>query len=283
MTTVAVTGATGFIGRHVVRYLRSHTACRVISTGRDEARLRTLGTDFVRYDISEPQGNCFETLGNPDVLIHLAWEGLPNYGALHHLERTLPETCQFLRTMVQQGLESLTVAGTCYEYGLQSGCLSEETLPSPTTSYATAKDTVRRYLEILQTHNPFRLRWTRLFFMYGEGQNSRALIPQLDDAIASGRESFDMSGGEQLRDYLPVEQIAAMIVKVSLQQKYDGIFNVCSGTPISIRRLVEQRIQEKGATIRVNLGIYPYPEHEPMAYWGNPSRLRKALDAYESF
>jgi dTDP-6-deoxy-L-talose 4-dehydrogenase (NAD+) len=104
---------------------------------------------------------------------------------------------------------------------------------------------------------------------------------QLDLALAAGRESFDLSRGEQLRDYLPAAEVAALIVKVALQTRHDGIFNVCSGRPISVRRLVEEHIAAKGGRLRLNLGVYPYPEHEPLAFWGDPARLRLAVAAFE--
>lgn len=278
--TVLVSGATGFIGRRVVRFLQSIPECRVIATGRNEEPLRALGVEYAVYDLSEHRGDCYELLGRPDALIHLAWDGLPNYHELFHVERNLMDSYRFLKAMVQQGLPRLTVAGTCYEYGMQNGCLDEKTPPCPTVCYAVAKDALRRFLEALGRFHPFRLRWARLFFAYGDGQPARSLFPQLDQALASGAESFDMSGGEQLRDYLSVEEMAEALAKVALQDRYDGVINVCSGRPVSVRRLVERRIAEKGGSLRLNLGALPYPDYEPMAYWGDATRLRQAIDAY---
>ena len=104
---------------------------------------------------------------------------------------------------------------------------------------------------------------------------------QVDQALAARRETFDMSGGEQLRDYLPTTELSALIAKVALQTRYDGIFNICSGQPISVRRLVEEYVAAKGGRLRLNLGVFPYPEHEPLAFWGDPTRLRFALAAFE--
>jgi dTDP-6-deoxy-L-talose 4-dehydrogenase (NAD+) len=84
-----------------------------------------------------------------------------------------------------------------------------------------------------------------------------------------------MSGGEQLRDYLPVEVVAENIVKIALQNKIQGIINNCSGQPISIRRLVEEYLQKTGAKIDLNLGYYPYPTYEPHAFWGCTKKLER--------
>jgi dTDP-6-deoxy-L-talose 4-dehydrogenase (NAD+) len=90
---------------------------------------------------------------------------------------------------------------------------------------------------------------------------------QLDAAIDRGDEVFPMSGGEQLRDYLRVECAAEQLAK-ALDDGRDGPVNICSGTPISVRTLVERRILERGARIRPEFGRFPYPAHEPLAFWG---------------
>ena len=278
---VLVSGATGFIGKQVVQFLQSLGQWRILTSGRNEEKLKHLDADYIVYDLNQEQHNCYDQLGRPEVLIHLAWEGLPNYQESFHLHRNLINHYRFLKRMIEQGLPSLTVTGTCYEYGLQNGCLQETMPTNPTTCYGMAKDVLRRRLAALQQEHPFRLRWLRLFFMYGPGQPARSLMAQVDRALATGREDFDMSGGEQLRDYLPASEVAALIAKVALQPRHDGIFNICSGQPISVRRLVEEHIAAKGGRLRLNLGIFPYPDHEPLAYWGDPTRLRLAVAAFE--
>lgn len=280
MRTVAVTGACGFVGRHLVDFLRPLSGCRVVAVGRDEARLKSLGVDYAVLDLTRENPDCFARLGRPDTLIHLAWDGLGNYQDPGHVEVQLMASYRFITALLRQGVSSVTVAGTCYEYGLQSGCLGEEVAAAPTTSYAVAKDSLRRFLELARLREPFQLCWGRLFFLHGPGQNPKALLPQLERAIASGAECFDMSGGEQLRDYLAVQEAAALLAKLALQRGSSGIFNVCSGAPVSVRRLVEERIAARGGRLRLNLGVYPYPAHEPMCYWGDPARARRAAELF---
>lgn len=93
---------------------------------------------------------------------------------------------------------------------------------------------------------------------------------------------FNMSGREQLRDYLPVEKVAERIVKISLQNTINGIINCCSGEPISIRKLVEDHIKKRSKSIKLNLGYYPYPDYVSMAFWGDRSKLEQILKLYEN-
>ena len=113
--------------------------------------------------------------------------------------------------------------------------------------------------------------------MYGTGQNPNSIISQLERALESNEEIFSMSGGEQLRDYLSVEKVAEYIVKISLQNRFNGIINCCSGNPISIRKLVENYLESRDKTIKLNLGYYPYPDYVPMAFWGDNTKLKTIL------
>jgi len=90
-----------------------------------------------------------------------------------------------------------------------------------------------------------------------------------------------MSGGEQLRDYLPVTDVARFLVKMALNHPNSGTVNVCAGKPISVRRLVESWIQENNWNIALNLGHFPYPNYEPMAFWGNNTKLHSILAGIE--
>jgi len=280
MKKVLVTGATGFIGRHVVPALLDK-GYEVIAVARDQKKLQSLSwrdkVRFISCNVHDPNLDTVELLGIPDVLIHLAWPGLPNYNGLFHFEENLPADYRFIQKMVISGVKHILVTGTCFEYGMQSGMLTEDTPTAPANPYGLAKDTLRTFLQSLQKVNPFTLQWLRLFYIYGPGQNPNSLLAQLDSAIDRRDTVFNMSGGEQLRDYLPVEEVAHRIAVLTEHPECNGIFNCCNGQPISVRRLVEEHLVHRRAHIKLNLGYYPYPEYEPMAFWGDCSRLEKIV------
>lgn len=279
---ILITGATGFIGNYVVAKLLKYRKHEIITTSRNQKKAKEFDwydkVDYIEYDLNRKYSNYYELFKEPDLLIHLAWEGLPNFNELYHFERNVPSNYTFIKNMLNDGLKNFSVIGTCFEYGMQSGPLSDNLETKPTTAYGLAKDTLRKYIEDLHKNYDFTYKWIRLFYMYGEGQSPKSLIPQLDRALENGEEVFNMSGGEQLRDYLHVSTVAEYIVKISLQNEIDGIINCCSGEPISIRRLVEEYIRSKNKEIKLNLGYYPYPDYVPMAFWGENSKLKDILD-----
>lgn len=273
---VLVTGATGFVGRHVVAALvaRGHSVVAASRTRRTAASMPWFGqVSYVECDVQRDFARLLEAQPPPDVLLHLAWPGLPNYRDFFHLHENLPADLRFLSAAVSRGVPRLMVAGTCLEYGMQFGPLEENGDTRPTTAYGLAKDTLRKSLQLLQGSLPFTLQWVRLFYMYGEGQNPKSLLATLDRAIDEGLPAFNMSAGDQLRDYLPIEAVAGHFARLVEHPECSGVINCCSGRPVSVRQMVEQRCEARGASLRLNRGYYPYPDYEPLAFWGVPSKL----------
>jgi nucleoside-diphosphate-sugar epimerase len=283
MKKILVSGATGFIGNYVIKELLKNN-CNIIATSLNEEKARLASwfssVKYIPFNLKEfnKTVDYYRFFDSPDILIHLAWEGLPNYKADFHLTENLPRHYFFLKNIVENGLIDLTVTGTCLEYGMQEGILSEKTKANPSNPYAIAKDTLRKELEKLQEQKRFHLKWVRLFYMYGIGQSTNSLLSQLDRALQNDEPSFNMSGGEQERDYLPVEKVAEYIVKIALQTRVTGIINCSSGELIKIKDLVQDYLKEKKKHIQLNLGYYPYTDYEPMRFWGDINKLKTIIN-----
>lgn len=270
MLKIFLTGATGFIGSNIQKYLNL-SLCTILT------RKKNIAPNQSNLLIGNISSVSEKQLENHSILIHLAWEGLPYYNDLIHIEKNLMSNYLFIKKAVLAGIKIICIAGTCYEYGLQNGCLSEDTPTKPCTPYALAKDTLRKMLEELQQKHDFKLIWLRLWYVYGENQSPHAILSQLQTALDEKKQTFNMSGGEQLRDYLSVEEMAKQIVDIATHPLADGIYNVCSGIPISIRKLVENYLAETNQSIKLNLGFYPYPTYEPMAFWGDNTKINALL------
>ena len=246
---ILVTGASGFIGNHVIQHLlKEGHAVIATSASTDKAatadwydKVKYIPLNLKELDLAV---NYYEYFQHPDAMIHLAWEGLPNYQSAFHIEDNLPRHYSFLKNLIENGLTDLTVTGTCFEYGMQEGCLSEDMAIAPANAYALAKDSLRARLTTLNSYK-LQFKWIRLFYMYGKGQNPNSLFSQLDRAIENGDTVFNMSGGEQERDYLPVEKVGEYIVRIALQNRVTGVINCCSGRPVKVKDIVEGYLKKK--------------------------------------
>lgn len=275
---IAITGANGFVGRHVSACLEKMNGIEPLLCSRDDMPI-TLKSRHFKLDMADADQTSFALLDRPDTLIHLAWGGLPNYGSNQHIEHELPIQINFLTHLIHSGLKRLIVTGTCYEYGMQAGELTEDSPITPITQYGLAKAMLHIALEQLKKEHKFELVWLRLFYLFGEGQAKSSLYSQLEDAMASNKPVFNMSGGEQIRDFMPIEMAAEWIVRISTMPEVSGTFNVCSGNPLKVKDIVSRWITENDSSIKMNLGYYPYPESEPMAFWGSNAKIMTVLES----
>lgn len=287
MKRVLVTGATGFIGQYVVQQLINR-GCYVIVAVRDINRVRQIweneNLQYVLFDLEHINSNenYYDYFHRPDTLIHLAWEGLPYFKSDFHIQVNLPRHISFLHNLIRNGLRNLVVTGTCLEYGMQQGEMTEDLPVEPIVAYAIAKHQLHESLKSFSEQYSVKLKWLRLFYMWGERQNEGSLIPQLNKAIRENKSTFPMSGGEQVRDFLPVETMADYIVQFALDDKVSGCFNCCSGIPISVKEFVEMYVKKTGSSIQLELGVYPYPDYEPMSFWGSTNKLNTIIHTNES-
>jgi dTDP-6-deoxy-L-talose 4-dehydrogenase (NAD+) len=266
----------------VVNYLLSldHTIIATASRSIEKAGgffPQSQNLKYIQKNLNDREENYFSFFEKPDRVIHLSWEGLPNYKELFHIERNLPSNYYFIKNMVSHGLDNITITGTCFEYGLLEGYLSENMDTRPVTNYGLAKDTLRKFVEALQKEIAFNFKWLRLFYPFGAGQGSNSLYSQMENAVSCKSAVFNMSAGEQLRDYLPVKKMAEYIVKAALQDEVSGIINCCGGKPMAIRSFVENYFKEHDYPIELNLGYYPYSDYEPLAFWGDTRKLMTFL------
>ncbi len=139
---IAVTGATGFIGRHLVPSLldRNHS---VLAVAQCEQKLSSFGwssqTELLACNVYKCDETVLQRIADQDAVIHLVWPGLPNYNEMFHIEKNYPSDYIFLKSLIGLGLKQLLVTGTCFEYGMKNGCLDENMTAEPTTPYESRK------------------------------------------------------------------------------------------------------------------------------------------------
>ena len=269
---VLVTGATGFIGTHLINnLLKSNIEVIATSSNINNAKSKNWYDKviYIEYNINNvTENNLFNYFQKPDIIIHLSWSGLPDYGNISHIENNLWSNYYFLKNLIQNGAKKITVTGTCFEYGMVNGEIPAYNQPNPNNSYSIAKDSLRKFLLLLQNDHQYELKWLRIFYLYGENQNPQSLFSQLNVAIENNLEYFNMSLGDQIRDFLSIETAVDNIIKYSLYKNGTVTANICSGKPITVRTFVENIIREKKSKIKLNLGYYQYSNFEPFAFWG---------------
>lgn len=279
---VLITGATGFVGRQVVRALsnKGMQLRLVVREGKTVTTdLMANGCDIVTSEdlFAESPQWWAEKCEGIDTVVHLAWYAEPG----KYLQSSKNMDClvgslNFARGAVQAGIKRFIGVGTCFEYDLSGGVLSIDTPLNPITPYAGAKAALYFGLaQWLQTHS-VELAWCRIFYLYGEGEDSRRLVPYLRSKLEKG-ETAELTSGKQIRDFLDVADAGKMIAGVALSDQ-TGPVNICSGAPITVRQLAEQIADEYGSRDLLVFGARPDNLIDPPCVVGIPnSRFEKII------
>ena len=193
MKTILVTGAAGYIGRHVVK--------NALDRG-----YRVIASDFAFKGLDERAELCdvpifsgdqdiYRQLGSPDICIHLAWRDGFRHNSSAHM-KDLSSHVVFLNHMAEGGLESLSVMGTMHEVGYWEGPINESTPCKPQSQYGIAKNALRQSLMLSLADGPCKLHWLRAYYITGDEAHGSSIFAKLAQAEEEGKKTFPFTRGK---------------------------------------------------------------------------------------
>lgn len=259
--TVLLTGAGGFVGRQALRALQARGASvrAVLREGKEKAladsgdRVQIVATpDLFAEDAAWWANVC----DGVDIVLHAAWYAEPGkYLQSPRNLDCLEGTLALARGAAQAGVRRLVGVGTCFEYDLADGELSIYTPLRPLTPYAGAKAAAFMALSQWLPAHDVEFAWCRLFYLYGENEDSRRLVPYLRAQLAAG-EPAELTSGNQVRDFLDVAEAGRLLADAALGTLH-GPVNICSGVPVTVRQLAERIADEYGRRDLLRFGARP--------------------------
>ena len=274
MKTILVTGAAGYIGRHVVKNALDR-GYRVIAAdfnfkGVDER------AEFCDVPLFGGDADLYRKLGSPDVCIHLAWRDGFRHNSAAHM-KDLSSHVTFLNTLIDGGLKDLSVMGTMHEVGYWEGAVDENTPCNPMSMYGIAKNALRQQLLLYTQNKDVHLHWLRAYYIYGDDARGSSIFAKLYQAAEDGKTTFPFTTGKNLYDFIHVDDLAQMIMKASIQGEVDGIINVCTGKPMSLADKIESYIKEKNMNIRLEYGAFPDRPYDSPGIWGDAAKIEAIM------
>lgn len=277
--TVLITGATGFVGRQVLRTLVSRgVAVRAVVREGTQARLESAPPEEVITTpdlFAQDAAWWSRACRGIDTVIHVAWYVEPGrYLQSPKNLDCLSGTLELARGAASAGVRRVVGLGTCFEYELTGSTLTTTTPLRPLTAYAASKAAaflaLSQWLPLAGTE----FAWCRLFYLYGEGEDSRRLVPTIRERLARG-EPAELTRGDQVRDFLDVAEAGRLITDAALGV-VQGPVNICSGVPITVRALAERVAQDYGRPDLLRFGARPENLLDPPCVVGVPWRRSPA-------
>jgi len=276
---IVLTGATGFIGSHVARRLlvAGHRVTVIVRPAGDLWRIKDLlpSLTLLEGDLSVPSALCNPlTAAQPDLFIHLAWRGQKLTPAVGNIA-ALGSGLELMQLMPEIGCRRIMVAGTCFEYAPSSKELTEESPIKPHDLYGAAKHALFLAGSYFARLVKIELVWPRIFYVYGPREDPRRLVSSVIIALLKG-EPAPTTRGEQVRDYLHVEDVADALCAIA-ESGLSGAVNVASGTDVTVAQVASQIGRLTGRPDLLRLGALPYREGEPMVIRAGTRRLRDEI------
>ena len=276
MGKVLVTGAGGYIGRYVVD--------RLLEKGLEvvAADIRTdhinPAAERVSVDIFSGEPQIYQQLGNPDIMIHMAWLDGFVHNSPRHIEY-LPYHYVFLKNMLAGGLPHFAVMGTMHEIGYYEGAVTEKTPTNPLSLYGIAKNTLRQICGLLQAEHPEAIiQWLRAYYIYGDDSLNHSIFAKIIAADEEGKATFPLNSGKNLYDFIEVKELARQIAAAAVQGEITGIINCCTGRPVSLGEQVERFIAQHHLSIRPEYGAFPDRPYDSPGIWGDPEKIQAIMN-----
>ncbi len=274
---ILVTGASGYIGRQVLRWCVSERL-DVHATARTPPS-ESGGANWIAADLLDAtERRRLIAATRPTHLLHLAWM------TTHGTYWTSPQNADWLAATVdlahifgEAGGRRLVGTGTCMEHMIGAGDtnLGHGRLPNPRPLYSVAKHACCTVLGQLVQDFGIKFAWGRVFFSYGEYENPARLVPSVINNLMADKVA-NCTSGTQLRDFMHVRDLGTALAMLLLSECEGGV-DMGTGEGVRIADLVRLlgTLMDKPHLIR--LGALPTRPGEPSNMLADASRLRNEV------
>ena len=268
---IFLTGGTGFIGSHFINHAINMDH-EVTALRRTDSKSRLILKSQPTWIEGSMDGSYDGIFKDIEVFVHLAAHSVNYpYDSLENcMYWNLNAPLRLAKQAVEQGVKRFIIAGSCFEYGKSAERFSELTVNSPLepdNNYSISKAASSVAFLGLAHQLGLELSLLRIFQVYGEGEHECRLWPSLKKAAHEGSDFF-MTQGEQVRDFISIENAIKLIYKEINQRginiQYPTIKHIATGIPQRTIDFASQWWNEWGALGTINAGALHYRDKEMM-------------------
>lgn len=270
---VLVTGARGFIGRHMLPILhdKGFEVHALDLEGGESINSNTIwhNANLLRENEIE---NVMQII-KPTHLLHLAWYTASGFywKSLENIT-WVQNSLSLLKSFAGCGGLRCVIAGSCAEYDWTYELLSESHTPiKPGTIYGICKDSLHRLVNGFAKETGLSYAWGRIFFLYGPYEKEDRLVPYVIKSLLKNKVA-QCSSGTQIRDYLFVHDVANAFVEL-IDSPVQGAFNIGSGQGVSVKEIILKIGEKLNKSDLIEIGALQNSPDEPHVVLADTSKI----------
>jgi nucleoside-diphosphate-sugar epimerase len=239
---ILVTGGTGFIGKHLIiklleegyNLLALSRSIEEFNLGNNLDTLKWMQSSIILNEENLKGINEFK----PEVIIHLAWENIPDF-SFETCFINLQNQINFFKKICQiESINKIIVSGSCWEYNKKFGACNENEHVFSENYFTWAKNSIREYLEIECLQKNINFFWTRIFYVYGPGQRSGSLIPLIMNDIFNGKVPNILKPNNS-NDFIYIDDVVFGFIQLIKTTLPSGIYNLGTGKSTSVLEILK--------------------------------------------
>ncbi|MCR5120377.1 MAG: NAD(P)-dependent oxidoreductase [Lachnospiraceae bacterium] len=278
---IVITGATSFIGLALIRQIKNegNGAIAVIRPSSSRKSLINKDVTLIECPLGELAGSreLADAARGCDIFIHLGWSA-DFENARYNPEgqkQNIAYELDAVEAALRLGAKRFLAPGSQAEVGVVDVPINEFTKENPLNAYAEAKCEARRLAYEKASYEALPFYWPRILSGYGPHDREKTLISSCIRAVKE-KALIDMSGCEQIWDYVHVYDLAAALLSVARSGKENTPYPIASGEGHVMKEYIETiaRLGDHPALLE-GIGKRPYAAKEPMYLVGDISGLNK--------
>lgn len=266
MYNIIITGATSFIGVHLIRQLMLDKDIYIYAVIRRNSNKKELIPKAKQIQLIESNMDEYHFLSQRipdacDACFALAWNGTRGKARNNGKQQydNYKYSMDFIKEAAMLGCTKIISAGSQAEYGKMDGITTENSPQRPNTEYGKAK--LRFYQDAFDycRKKDISFKEPRFFSLYGEGDNSGTMILSILNDMLHDRPCM-LTECKQDWNFLHIDDAINGLVLLLTEECEDGAYNFASEDTRKLKKFVEQMYQLTQSKSELKYGVLPYPE-----------------------
>jgi len=269
MNNILLTGASGFLGKAILRYLLSETPFRVTIIVRNPRKIKEEFKNNQKIKViktedlfAEEHSWWVSNIKDISHVIHCAWY-VNQSDYLYSFENynSLQGTLKIANFLSNTSIKKFIGIGTCFEYDIEERYLSTSTALKPETPYSACKVAAYIALKSLFRQKKIDFNWARVFFLYGDGESKERLVPYIKKCLRENETAL-LTSGLQIRDFIEVNEAARQICGLIDSSAKEEV-NICSGIGVTVKDFVKSFVKNDNQLKLLKFGAKENKHFDP--------------------